>query len=669
MNALHKAAAGGLLFLCSAHTWASDTDRGALRRLTPDDLYRVQDVTDPQVSPDGQWVAYVLTTNNRGSDEARSAIWMVSWDGRQRLALTPAAEGTEKPRWSPDGRHLAFEAIPAGTDKAQLMLLDRRGGEARQLTKVSGELGDYAWAPDGKRVVFAMAQSDAGPLPKPIVIGALHFKDDAEGYLSAGLKRHLYLIDVDGARLDALTFDPVFNEDLPTWSPDGGLIAFIRTRELGPDQDGRTDIDVIEARAGASPRSVVRPYAPNTQKLAWSPDGSQIAYLQGDRAEVQRLHAGPAVPWSRRRGGAPRSLSDKLDRAVMSFAFSADSARHRELVEDDGSGVSGAHRSGERRDRARLAPAPFVVSIPDERRAVHRVALLDDRTGRGLCARGRQAAQAHRPQRCLARGTAARRSRGHALQEPGWQRRFTGFVVKPPAYVAGRKYPTLLWIHGGPTARTNIRWPSTPISSSPQMLAAKWLRRAGHQLSRQQRPRRALRKGDLRRLGPQGGRGSARRRRCHRGLRPRGPGASASAAGATAGFSPTTRSRAIIRFKGRSAARAAPINSRCTAAINTSCNTTPSSAPPWRRHRAVAEGVVSVLPCRSHPHADLFMGGDKDFNVPVAGGEQMYEACAPWAGAPPANSSSIPAQHHRRADPLRPRWNCRRDAPAHRPPS
>ncbi len=86
------------------------------------------------MSPDGAWVAYVLTTNDREADEARSAIWMVSWDGSQHLALTAAAEGTSKTRWSPDGRYLAFMATPAGSDKAQIMLLDRRGGDARQLT-------------------------------------------------------------------------------------------------------------------------------------------------------------------------------------------------------------------------------------------------------------------------------------------------------------------------------------------------------------------------------------------------------------------------------------------------------------------------------------------------------------------------------------------------------
>jgi dipeptidyl aminopeptidase/acylaminoacyl peptidase len=182
-----------------------------------------------------------------------------------------------------------------------------------------------AWAPDGKRLVFAMVQDEASTAPKPIVIDALHFKQDEDGYLRVGSARHLYLCDVGEKRVDPLTADPLFNEDLPTWSPDGRLIAFIRTHERGPDSDGREDIDVVEPVAGAAPRRIVRPFAPNSQRLEWSPDGKLVAYLQGlepkfnayiqDRLAVVAASGGPARP-----------LTDGLDRAVMSYAFAMDSA-------------------------------------------------------------------------------------------------------------------------------------------------------------------------------------------------------------------------------------------------------------------------------------------------------------------------------------------------------
>src|ERR1700693_4590360 len=161
--------AGLLLSLAAVQAIAADAVRGG-RALAPDDFYAVQEVSDPEVSPDGQWVAYVVTTNDAQADEARSAIWMVSWDGSQRLALTAAADGTGKPKWSPDGRFLVFLSRTGGSEKNKIMLLHRRGGDARQLTRVGGDIGEYAWAPDGKRLVLTMKPSEEGAAPKPIVI-------------------------------------------------------------------------------------------------------------------------------------------------------------------------------------------------------------------------------------------------------------------------------------------------------------------------------------------------------------------------------------------------------------------------------------------------------------------------------------------------------------------
>src|SRR6202051_2522320 len=116
MRAPHGFVASVLLAAGGGEALAADPG-AALRTLAPDDLFRVQEVSDPQLSPDGAWVAYVVGTNDRDADEARSAIWMVSWDGRERLALTSATEGNGKPRWSPDGRYLAFMCTASGSDQ------------------------------------------------------------------------------------------------------------------------------------------------------------------------------------------------------------------------------------------------------------------------------------------------------------------------------------------------------------------------------------------------------------------------------------------------------------------------------------------------------------------------------------------------------------------------
>ena len=129
----------------------------------PADLLAVRGVSDPQVSPDGAWVAFVVRTNDLEEDRATSDLWMVSWDGARTLQLTYTAEDSEShPRWSPDNRFLGFLAARGGEDaKDQVWVLDRTGGEARQLTTLPGGVDDFAWSPDGKRL--ALIASDPDP--------------------------------------------------------------------------------------------------------------------------------------------------------------------------------------------------------------------------------------------------------------------------------------------------------------------------------------------------------------------------------------------------------------------------------------------------------------------------------------------------------------------------
>jgi dipeptidyl aminopeptidase/acylaminoacyl peptidase len=442
----------------------------ARRPLSSDDLARVEVVSDPQVAPDGRWVAYVLTTNDHESDQARSAIWMVSWDGKERLALTSPAEGIEKPRWSPDGRYLAFLAPVSGSDRLQVMLLDRRGGDARALS-LAGDVSRYAWSPDGTRLAIVMVSSESPPekSPRPIVIDGLHFKDDQDGYLGTNSVRHLYVYDLAGGHSKALTTDPSFNEDMPVWSPDGRQIAFIRTHEKGPDPDGSTDLDLIEARVGAEPRTLARPYAPNTQRLAFSPDGKLLAYLEGlepkFNAYIQdRLFVVPT------QGGAPRALTDKLDRAVMSFAFSSPSTI-TVTVEDD---------------RSEYPADVDVVSDSIARRGSgdYVVAAVSSAGGHMAVLESNDAAFA---EVYALEGDRLRKLTGHndaflaerewgSVEEVQFKSRdgadIHGLLVKPATFVPGKKYPTLLWIHGGPNGQDEHSLALDGYEFEPQFFAA-----------------------------------------------------------------------------------------------------------------------------------------------------------------------------------------------------
>jgi dipeptidyl aminopeptidase/acylaminoacyl peptidase len=646
MKGFRRFAGGLLLSLCVSQAIhaAADVDAVPARRsLTPDDLYRVVDVSDPQVSPDGQWVAYVVTVNEREPDEARSAIWMVSWDGSQRLQLTAAADGVEKPRWSPDGRYLAFKSTPSGSDKAQIMLLDRRGGDAAQLTKVSGDIGEYAWAPDGKRLALTMTEGDADKSPKPIVIDALRFKDDADGYLVQGHARHLYVTDVETKRVEQLTTDPQFNEDLPVWSPDGARIALVRTREKGPDQDGRADIDVIEPRAGASPSNIARPYVPNAQKLAWSPDGKLIAYLQGIEPKFNaymedRLFVSPAL------GGAARPLTDKLDRAVTSFEFTGDSASINIIVEDDDATYSARIDLASGAMSRAAAHGAFVVSALST--AGGHTALLessDDALAEVYALESGQLRKltAHNDA-LLAELKLGAVEDIRFKSKDGTE--IHGFIVKPPSFVAGRKYPTVLWIHGGPNGQDEHNLILDGYLFEPQMFAAKGF--------------------VVLRVNYRGGsgRGGAYAKAIfadwgHKEVEDLLAGVDHLVAHGIAdadrlavggwsygGILTDYTIAADQRFKAAISGAGSANQLAMFGSDEYVFQYNNELGPPWRN---------SALWLKvSYPffHADrihtptLFLGGDKDFNVPVVGGEQMYQSLRTLGV--PAQLVIYPGQHH-----------------------
>src|SRR5262245_53998701 len=126
------------------------------RPVTIDDMLAVQDVEAPQLSPDGKWVAYSVESVDVAKDESNKDIWMVPFAGGDAVRLTSSPKSESRPKWSPDGRYLAFLSGREG-EKTQVYVLDRQGGEAQRLTSFAGGVSTLVWSPDGTRLALVVS--------------------------------------------------------------------------------------------------------------------------------------------------------------------------------------------------------------------------------------------------------------------------------------------------------------------------------------------------------------------------------------------------------------------------------------------------------------------------------------------------------------------------------
>lgn len=132
-----------VIFLLS-YTQFNAYSQSEKRNLVPGDIFKLKSTNDGQISSDGKWVAYTLTTTDSAKDKRNTDIWMSAWDGDDKIQLTNSPDGESNPRWSPDGKYLSFTTSRNGGTN-QVYLLNRLGGEAIKLTDVKGDLNDYSW--------------------------------------------------------------------------------------------------------------------------------------------------------------------------------------------------------------------------------------------------------------------------------------------------------------------------------------------------------------------------------------------------------------------------------------------------------------------------------------------------------------------------------------------
>ena len=311
------------------------------RAITLDDLAQIRNVGAPHMSADGKWLAYTVSRIDTKEDKSFTEIFMTSWDGTQTVQVTYGPESAGSPRFSPDGKYLAFTSSRADKEKgSQIWLIDRRGGEAHQITELKQSINDYRWMPDSNHLLLTITEKsdeevaaekdkekekksdDKDKKPKPIVIDRYHYKQDIDGYLNDKHKL-LYLYDIGTKKLDKLTTDSAHDEEAAEVSPDGQHVAFVSSVDADPDRTLNTDIFVIDSKPGSAARKLTTFTGPDSGPLSWSPDSKQVAYLEGVQpkytAYSQEKLAVVGID-----GSAPRVLTASLDRPVGEPLFSAD---------------------------------------------------------------------------------------------------------------------------------------------------------------------------------------------------------------------------------------------------------------------------------------------------------------------------------------------------------
>lgn len=286
-----------------------------MRAVEPEDLLQFRTIDDVQLAPDGKLIAFTLTAFDVKGDGYFSNLWMVSTDGGDPFQFT-YSNTDSAPRWSPDGRHIAFLSTRHG--KPQVYIISTQGGEAHPLTSLPEGAGTSVWSPDSAKILYSARVPKTSPSSKssvaPRVITRAHYKAEGSGYIRDA-SSHIFVTSLDGETRQ-LTFGE--GDDVnPTWSPDGQRVAYSRMREGSADFEVS---DIWVMRADGSDLHRLREDVARALSPTWSPRGDAIACYTTD---------GPLETWGDPNArvcivplnaGRPYELAETYDRSVFLWA-------------------------------------------------------------------------------------------------------------------------------------------------------------------------------------------------------------------------------------------------------------------------------------------------------------------------------------------------------------
>jgi dipeptidyl aminopeptidase/acylaminoacyl peptidase len=455
----------------------------APRAITIDDYFQIRAVSDPQLSPDAKWVTYTIKTALLKEDKNEERIWMAPTAGGTPVALTAEGSSSSHARWSPDGKFIAFLSA-RDEGKTQVWLLNRMGGEAERLTDTPQDVEDFAWSSDSRQLVVILR--DASPeeieaareksgkdsassvkekkskTQKPWVIDRLQFKLDEVGYLDRR-RTHLYVFDLAAKSLTQITSGD-FDDSEPAWSPDGKLLAFTSNRSV-PDPDATYDTNIWVVAANNSNKGAhltqitTNPGADGSP--TWSPDGKWIAYVTQLDPHLFD-YATKHVAISPATGGEAKVLTLTFDRMVTAPHFFGGGEFISFIADNDGAQIlyiaDPAGRGIMRLDTPRyISPLPgsgfrtvndYSVGNGSSRVAIAQIATPGCPDELFSIIDGKYHQITHINDALFAQLRLSPAEYVHFKSKDGTT--VSGYLYKPLDYVPGKKYPTILRPHGGP---------------------------------------------------------------------------------------------------------------------------------------------------------------------------------------------------------------------------
>lgn len=433
------------------------------RSIGIDDLFELKSVGNPQISPEGDWIAYTVSSMDKKTDKRSTRIWIAPTDDGEPLPMTAEDYSAGSPQWSPDGKYLTFLASKGEKAKSQVWALNRRGGEAQQLTRIKQGVSGYHWSPDGKKLLLLIKDPEeekekvnGKEKPEPHVIDRLQFKRDYVGYLDRR-RTHLYVQTVGDTTVTQITSGD-FDDSSPAWSPDGKMVAFVSNRTDNPDGNANSDIWVVAADNTDKGQTLLRITdnpGPDSSP-AWSPDGKSIAHVSSIEPELlwyATNHLG--VSSADGKGSTSYPLKE-LDRNFSEPHFSTDGKAIFAQLEDSGEEqLVKVNLATKKVDR--LIKGDQIVSAYHKNSEDQIAALISSSTqpeevfifDNNQLSSVTQVNKGWQDKVQLSKAENI-----HFKSKDGAE--IEGFLYKPIGYKENLKYPTLLWIHGGPVSQYNF---------------------------------------------------------------------------------------------------------------------------------------------------------------------------------------------------------------------